>query len=80
MTAERDPHRTDPTAERLHAERPVPRAGFRAELRARLLAAERRYHAAPPRIRVLIGAYAGSGAALLLIAAVGVAGAGPFAA
>ena len=70
----------DPLSQRLEAERPVPRAGFRAELRSRLLQAADRRRAAPGRLRLLIGAYAGAGAALLLIAAIGVGGAGPFAA
>jgi len=36
--------------------------------------------APPRRLRLLIAAYAGSGVLLLAIAAIGVAGAGPFAA
>jgi hypothetical protein len=67
-------------ADRLHRERPVPRAAFRAELRSRLLAA-RGGRPRPTRsgIRVLIGAYAGSGIVLLLIATLGVTGSGPLA-
>lgn len=61
---------------RLEAARPVPRAGFRAELRQELL---QRAPMRPPRLRLLIAAYAGSGSALLLIAAIGIAGAGPLA-
>jgi hypothetical protein len=72
----------DPTlermAQRLEAERPVPRAGFRGALRRRLLATERSEGAAPARVRAQIAAYAGSGATLLLLAAAGVAGIGPF--
>jgi hypothetical protein len=65
-------------AERLGDQRPVPSAGFRGTLRRRLLdqgPGERR----PARIRLLIGAYAGSGSLLLAVAAVGLAGAGPLA-
>jgi len=60
---------------RLEASRPVPRAAFRGELRRRLL--QNRAPARPPRLRLMIAAYAGSGFALLAIAAIGVAGAGP---
>lgn len=65
-----------PIEERLRAERPVPRAAFRAELRARLVEAPRER----PRIRRLILAYGTSGLALLAVATLGVAGAGPLAA
>jgi hypothetical protein len=67
-------------ARRLEEERPVPRAGFRAELRSKLLATGRERAWAGGRLRLRIAAYAGSGVALLAIAAVGVAGAGPLAA
>jgi hypothetical protein len=70
---------SDPMAEMLEAERPVPRAAFRGELRRALLTRERRKPQALPRLRLMIAAYAGSGAVLLGIAAVGVAGVGPFA-
>lgn len=70
----------DPLAERLSRERPVPRAGFRAELRTRLMTAAAGRDVAPERLRLLIAAYAGSGVALLLVVAVGVAGAGPLSA
>jgi hypothetical protein len=76
---EQDPE-LEPIADRLRAERPVPRAGFRADLRSRLLAARARRPAPHRRIRMLIVVYAGSGAALLVIAALGAAGAGPLAA
>jgi hypothetical protein len=65
-------------ADRLGDQRPVPSAGFRATLRRRLLdqgPGERR----PARIRLLVGAYAGSGSLLLAVAAIGLAGAGPLA-
>lgn len=67
-------------ADRLHRARPVPRAGFRGELRSRLLEGRVRRRAPRRRVRLLIAAYAGSGAVLLLVAAFGVAGAGPLAA
>jgi hypothetical protein len=67
-------------ARRLEEERPVPRAGFRAALRSKLLTAGREQAWAGGRLRLRIAAYAGSGVVLLAIAAVGVAGAGPLAA
>jgi hypothetical protein len=68
-------------SERLQAERPVPSPLYRGLLRRRLLRAQ----AAHPqmmraRARLLVLAYGASGAVLMLIAALGVAGAGPFAA
>ena len=69
----------DAIVERLGAERPIPRAGFRAELRSHLIDASRERTPAPRRLRLLITAYAVSGAALLVVAATGVAGAGPLA-
>lgn len=59
-------------AQRLQAERPVPRPAFRGDLRRRLI------HDAPPRaLRARIAALAVSGAVLLLVAAMGALGAGP---
>ena len=75
MTDETNHIRDREIEERLAAERPVPRAGFRAEMRTQLLDSLRK--APPRRLRLLIATYAGSGAALLVIAAVGVAGVGP---
>lgn len=80
MTDRIDHPELDPIAERLQAERPIPRAGFRAELRRRLLFELERGRPAPRRLRLLLAAYAGSGALLLVVAAVSVAGAGPLAA
>jgi hypothetical protein len=78
---ERMPDRAEQEiAGRLARERPVPRAGFRAELRSRLLVSARRWESAPPRLRRLIYVYAGSGAAMLAAVAAGVIGAGPLAA
>ncbi len=64
---------------RLVSNRPVPAPGFRGELRRRVAADPERFprHG---RARLAIAAYAGSGSALLAIAAIGVLGAGPFAA
>lgn len=62
---------------RLRTARPVPRASFRGDLRRRLLE-QRENEATSRRLRFLITAYASSGAALLAIAAVGIAGVGPF--
>jgi len=55
--------------------RPLPAASFRGELRRGLLEPQA---PAPPRLRLLIGAYAGSGGLLLAAVALGIAGAGPF--
>jgi hypothetical protein len=71
----------DRTAERLAAERPIPRAQFRADLRAHLLELSGRAPAQwrPRRLGRLVAAYVGSGAVLLAVAAIGLAGAGPLA-
>jgi hypothetical protein len=63
------------TARLLERERPVPRPAFRGKLARRLRARS----PSPQRLRVLIGAYAGAGLALLAVVAVGLAGAGPLA-
>jgi hypothetical protein len=63
------------TARLLERERPVPRPAFRGELARRLRARS----PSPQRLRVLIGAYAGAGLALLAVVAVGLAGTGPLA-
>lgn len=70
---------SDWVADRLAAERPAPRAGFRAELRRHLLLRAGRREPVPGRVRTQIAAYAGSGALLLAVAAVSLAGAGPLA-
>lgn len=63
---------------RLSVARPLPRASFRDDLRRRLLAPrDPQQHA---RLRLLVVAYAGSGGLLLAMVALGIAGAGPFAA
>lgn len=65
------------TGRLLETSRPVPRAAFRGELRRRLVEGA---EASPSRIRLLIFTYAASGAALLIIAVIGIAGSGPLAA
>jgi hypothetical protein len=91
----RRPHGTDPLldpaldakerdqlarfARRLERERPVPRPAFRGWLGRKLARQLEPHRAAPPRLRLLIGAYAASGLVLLAAAAIGVAGAGPLA-
>jgi hypothetical protein len=65
-------------AERLERERPVPTAGFRGELRRRLLGDVSRSR--PARLRLLITAYASGGTALLLVGAASAIGIGPLAA
>ena len=73
-----DNDRLEQLESRLRAERPVPAPGFRGELRRHLLGQAER--PAPGRLRILIAAYGGSGALLLVVAAAGVAGAGPLSA
>ena len=67
---------------RLHAERPVPAVGFRSALRKHILSARSRAGVSerPAALGRLVAGYGLSGAALLAVAALGVAGAGPFAA
>jgi hypothetical protein len=74
-----DPELRD-VAARLESERPIPRAAFRGDLRRRLLQRPHDWRSAPAALRRQIFAYAGSGAALLAVAVIGIAGAGPFAA
>jgi hypothetical protein len=65
---------------RLESERPVPRAAFRGELRRSLLATPDRSLVPRRRALAVVTAYAGSGLFLLAVAAIGLAGIGPFAA
>ena len=69
----------DKLGERLTESRPIPRAGFRAELKAHLTELEQRQGLSwrPRNLRAAIAAYAGSGLSLLGIAALGASGAGP---
>jgi hypothetical protein len=76
LPPEHDPE-LEEVVRRLRAERPVPRPGFRGALRRRLSAGAA---AQTRRLRLVITAYATSGLGLLLVAAIGLAGAGPFAA
>ena len=64
------------TARLLEEQRPVPGPMFRGKLARRLRADSRR----PYTVRRLIGAYAASGLALLIVVGIGLAGAGPLAA
>jgi hypothetical protein len=65
-------------ASRLTEHRPVPRPGLRSAIRSRLSGGVR--PAPRSRIAALIFGYATSGALLLAVAAIGLAGIGPFAA
>ena len=65
-------------AERLEHERPVPSSGFRAGLLDSLLAPETASR--PRRLWALVVAYGTAGFLLMAVAAVGLAGVGPFAA
>ncbi|HVV90005.1 MAG TPA: hypothetical protein VHB53_05885 [Solirubrobacterales bacterium] len=67
-------------AERLERERPLPGPTFRGELRRRLLAGSRRSIAPAARFRLRAASYAAAGTLCLLVAAIGLAGVGPFAA
>jgi len=69
----------DELADRLERGRPVPRAGFRAELRAQLteLHSKRPVAWRPKSLRRLVAAYSGAGSLLLAIAGLGLTGAGP---
>jgi hypothetical protein len=64
------------TAHLLEQARPVPRPAFRGKLARQLRARP----TGPQRVRLLIGAYAGSGLTLLAVVAIGLAGVGPLAA
>ena len=63
------------TAHLLEQARPLPQPAFRGRLARQL----RRRSSGPQRLRLLIGAYAGSGLALLAVVAIGLAGIGPLA-
>ena len=65
----------DRVAERLEVERPLPRPGFRAALRARISDTRTPWH--PRRLGLTVAAYVFSGFALLATAAIGLTGAGP---
>jgi hypothetical protein len=63
------------TARLLKDQRPIPRPAFRGQLARGLPTGT----GSPYPVRRLIAAYAGSGFALLLVAAIGLAGMGPLA-
>jgi hypothetical protein len=67
-------------ADRLERDRPVPRAAFRGELRRRLFGTPGERQWRPANLRLHVVAYSSSGVLLLLVAAFGLAGAGPYAA
>jgi hypothetical protein len=67
-------------AERLERDRPVPRPSFRGDLRRHLLTGPRRSAAPATRFRLLAAGYTAAGTLCLLVAGVGLAGVGPFAA
>ena len=64
---------------RLTRSRPVPRLAYRGALRRSLLQSRHARESRPQRLWLRVGACGASGAALLLVAALGVQGAGPFA-
>ena len=72
-------HESEPLERRLLEQRALPSAGFRSRLRTDLLASLNRRGVAPKRLRLLVAAYGGSGLVLLMVAALGLAGAGPLA-
>jgi hypothetical protein len=66
--------------ERLERERPAPRPTFVGELLRHLSDAPVAWRELPGSLRLRLAAYSGCGLLLLLAAALGVAGIGPFAA
>jgi hypothetical protein len=69
-------------SERLGADRPIPSPGFRGNLRRRLLGTSsqprRQPSAAAARFRLWAAGYTAVGALCLAVAAIGLAGIGPF--
>jgi hypothetical protein len=65
----------DEIGRRLEAERPIPRAAFRAELQSSLVGARTPWR--PRRLGFSVAAYMASGFLLLAVAALGLSGAGP---
>jgi len=70
------PEDLDRLGERLQHGRPLPRPAFRGDLRRRLMA-RGPGRPRPVRLRAQIAAFAGTGAFLLVLAAISAAGAGP---
>jgi hypothetical protein len=61
-------------AERLRDERPVPPAGFRGALGRHLGALDPGYGPRPGRLRLLVGGYIATGAALIAVSALNATG------
>jgi hypothetical protein len=78
MPPDQDPGLRD-MARRLTSERPIPHPAFRGRLRRDLLGTGDT-STRPRRVRGMIAAYSASGAVLLAVVAVGLAGLGPLAA
>jgi hypothetical protein len=57
-------------AERLHAERPLPAAGFRGALRRHLAAQDPGYGPRPERLRLVVAGYVTVGSVLIAVGAV----------
>ena len=77
-----EPHDADgllPVASWLEQSRPVPTAAFRGELRRSLSKGRSPQAATPRRLWLLVMSSSCLGATMLAIAALGVAGSGPFA-
>ncbi len=69
----------DALGDHLEADKPIPRAGFRAQLRARLIELRDSAPIRPARFKVMVGAYGAAGILMLAVAALGIAGSGPLA-
>jgi hypothetical protein len=70
----------DRIAERLSGERPLPSPDFRSALGLRLIALQSAAEIwRPRRLRLAVATYLACGVSLLAVAALGVAGTGPFA-
>ena len=76
-----DAEMIDATADELQGARAVPRPAFRAELRARLAELDQKgsFGWRPRNLKATVGGFAVSGIALMVVAAIGVAGSGPLA-
>lgn len=74
-----DAHDLLATGDTLRRERPVPAAAYRGDLRRRLLV-DRRLAGRPQRLWLAIAGSMAAGSGFLAIAAIGLAGSGPFAA
>jgi hypothetical protein len=82
LRADLEAHDADdllPLGDTLRRTRPVPAAAFRGDLR-RWLLRDQRAVSRPRRLWLAVAGSASVGSALLAVAAIGVAGSGPFAA